>query len=610
MKILLADDSVTAQNMGKKILSEAGHEVLCVSNGAAALKKVAEQEPDLVILDIYMPGYSGLEVCQRLKEGPETAAVPVVLTVGKLEPFRKEDAQRVRAEALIIKPFEATELAAAVARFAETAAANPSKAKSKGKLGPQPKAKPRWEDTPEYEFVTTTQKLEEEEEKTAAPNSSAKTVAQGATEMPAGAAEPPSRSGASEFEVAAATEKAEAPGIASWQTESVAATSSEAETGAAESSWQPGPAEFNVQAEAASPAGEQPAIAKAAAAGAGADFDSAARAEFSSGEPLATDFSITAPSDSPSAEANAFTAQFASDVPGVPELPAAPPDFSATAAEPMAVPATDPAFDPDRTQWATQFATHFGVAEEEPAAPAEPDAPPAPESSAVEAEPAAAPADDIAAILSNLPGGMASPQAPRPNEESAQLGQRPWPTEVPGPDGEGLKAEEVPVEDRDSSVSLAEEMEKASAASFEDRAQPDLTASETPADREEMDSAAAFERQQENQPVPEAAAAAQSEESAASLNQGEAGFGAPPAPEAKPAQPAPDQVAGVMQSAAMAIATRATVSAVASQLHTQPAENVSTGPTAIENLVAQVLERLKPKLIAEIKRELGTPEEK
>ncbi len=62
MKILLADDSVTAQNMGKKILSEAGHEVVCVSNGAAALKKVSEQEPDLVILDIYMPGYSGLEV--------------------------------------------------------------------------------------------------------------------------------------------------------------------------------------------------------------------------------------------------------------------------------------------------------------------------------------------------------------------------------------------------------------------------------------------------------------------------------------------------------------------------------------------------------------------
>jgi hypothetical protein len=75
-------------------------------------------------------------------------------------------------------------------------------------------------------------------------------------------------------------------------------------------------------------------------------------------------------------------------------------------------------------------------------------------------------------------------------------------------------------------------------------------------------------------------------------------------PETKTEPAAPDQVAGVMQSAAMAIATRATVSAVASQLHQQPAENASTGSSAIEELVGQVLERLKPKLIAEIKREL------
>jgi len=63
LRILFADDSVTAQNMGKKILTEAGYEVVAVSNGAAAVKKIAEQKPDIIILDIYMPGYSGLEVC-------------------------------------------------------------------------------------------------------------------------------------------------------------------------------------------------------------------------------------------------------------------------------------------------------------------------------------------------------------------------------------------------------------------------------------------------------------------------------------------------------------------------------------------------------------------
>ena len=116
-KILLADDSVTAQNMGRKILADAGYEVIAVNNGSAALKKIAELKPDLVILDVYMPGYSGLEVCQRLKESQETARIPVLLTVGKLEPFKPEEAQRVRAEGYIVKPFEASELLSALAKL-------------------------------------------------------------------------------------------------------------------------------------------------------------------------------------------------------------------------------------------------------------------------------------------------------------------------------------------------------------------------------------------------------------------------------------------------------------------------------------------------------------
>ena len=116
-KILLADDSVTAQNMGRKILHDAGYEVVTVNNGSAALKKVAEAKPELIVLDVYMPGYSGLEVCQRIKETRETAHIPVLLTVGKLEPFKQDEARRVRADAFIIKPFEATELLAALGKL-------------------------------------------------------------------------------------------------------------------------------------------------------------------------------------------------------------------------------------------------------------------------------------------------------------------------------------------------------------------------------------------------------------------------------------------------------------------------------------------------------------
>ncbi len=116
-KILLADDSVTAQNMGRKILADAGYDVVTVNNGSAALKKITELKPDLIVLDVYMPGYSGLEVCQRLKDSEETAHIPVLLTVGKLEPFKADEARRVKADAHIVKPFEASELLTAITRL-------------------------------------------------------------------------------------------------------------------------------------------------------------------------------------------------------------------------------------------------------------------------------------------------------------------------------------------------------------------------------------------------------------------------------------------------------------------------------------------------------------
>ena len=115
--VLLADDSVTAQNMGRRILMDAGYEVITVNNGSAALKKIHESKPDLIVLDVYMPGYGGLEVCQRLKENEETQKIPVLLTVGKMEPFKTDEAKRVKADAHIVKPFDASELLTALTKL-------------------------------------------------------------------------------------------------------------------------------------------------------------------------------------------------------------------------------------------------------------------------------------------------------------------------------------------------------------------------------------------------------------------------------------------------------------------------------------------------------------
>ncbi|HZQ91343.1 MAG TPA: response regulator [Terriglobales bacterium] len=116
LKVLLADDSMTAQNMGKKILTDAGYKVVAVSNGAAAMKKIASEKPDILVLDVYMPGYTGLEVCEKAKA--DRAALPVLLTVGKLEPYKAEDGHKVRADGVIVKPFEATDLLNAVQKLA------------------------------------------------------------------------------------------------------------------------------------------------------------------------------------------------------------------------------------------------------------------------------------------------------------------------------------------------------------------------------------------------------------------------------------------------------------------------------------------------------------
>lgn len=152
--VLLADDSVTAQNMGRRILMDAGYEVVTVNNGSAALKKIHESRPDLIVLDVYMPGYGGLEVCQRLKESSETSRIPVLLTVGKMEPFKSDEAKRVRADGHIVKPFEASELLAALTRLEDrivprpdvsrgkkSKSEKPEKTENKAEIKPEKKAK-------------------------------------------------------------------------------------------------------------------------------------------------------------------------------------------------------------------------------------------------------------------------------------------------------------------------------------------------------------------------------------------------------------------------------------------------------------------------------------
>lgn len=105
-KILLADDSVTIQKVVELTLAGSDYEVVCVGNGDAALQRIREFQPDLLLCDIMMPGKDGYEVCEAVKSDPAVSHIPVLLLTGAFEPFDDERARRVRSDGFLAKPFE------------------------------------------------------------------------------------------------------------------------------------------------------------------------------------------------------------------------------------------------------------------------------------------------------------------------------------------------------------------------------------------------------------------------------------------------------------------------------------------------------------------------
>jgi CheY-like chemotaxis protein len=109
-KILLADDSLTIQKVAELTFSDSDFELVCVSNGQRALEKMREERPDLILADVVMPEKNGYEVCEAIKGNPATAGIPVVLLSGTFEPFDRERAERIGADAIVSKPFDSHQL--------------------------------------------------------------------------------------------------------------------------------------------------------------------------------------------------------------------------------------------------------------------------------------------------------------------------------------------------------------------------------------------------------------------------------------------------------------------------------------------------------------------
>src|SRR5258708_9080405 len=104
-KILVADDNSNVKKPMALELADLGVEVVSVNTGEAAVRKLADVSPDLVLADIFMRVRNGYEVCEYVKKDPRFAHIPVILLVGALDPLDECEAQRVGADGILKKPF-------------------------------------------------------------------------------------------------------------------------------------------------------------------------------------------------------------------------------------------------------------------------------------------------------------------------------------------------------------------------------------------------------------------------------------------------------------------------------------------------------------------------
>ncbi len=113
-RIMIVDDTPQNLRLLENMLSKRGYQVYALPNGEMALKAAKKSPPDLILLDINMPGMDGYEVCRRLKEMPELKSIPVIFLSALSEITDKMDAFKVGGVDYITKPFQFEEVNARV----------------------------------------------------------------------------------------------------------------------------------------------------------------------------------------------------------------------------------------------------------------------------------------------------------------------------------------------------------------------------------------------------------------------------------------------------------------------------------------------------------------
>ena len=109
-QIIVVEDDADTSVLLELRLRQAGYRVQCLRDGAAAAETIAELQPDLVVLDVELPGLNGLAVLAKLRTSPATDSIPVLLLSARARPGDIEQGLRSGAQAFLPKPFRLSDL--------------------------------------------------------------------------------------------------------------------------------------------------------------------------------------------------------------------------------------------------------------------------------------------------------------------------------------------------------------------------------------------------------------------------------------------------------------------------------------------------------------------
>lgn len=118
-RILLADDSPQALRLAEQILTRDGIEVVSVTDGAVALRRLPDVNPDVLITDVYLPTRNAFELARFLRSQPKHQHTRIIFAAGPTDEFNEQDAKNAGADDILRKPFEASALLASVGRLVE-----------------------------------------------------------------------------------------------------------------------------------------------------------------------------------------------------------------------------------------------------------------------------------------------------------------------------------------------------------------------------------------------------------------------------------------------------------------------------------------------------------